>query len=111
MALAKLPKAFGLNELKKGFFPYLFCTVDNQHYVGPMPAKEHYDPKGMGKDKKREFELWYETQTGKVFDMQKELLSYCISDVDILQRACGQFRDKYHKHTKMEPFAQAITLP
>ena len=44
MPLAAFPKAFGLQELKKGFFPHFFNTQDNQDYVGPIPAQDYYDP-------------------------------------------------------------------
>lgn len=33
-----------------------------------------------------EFLKSYETVKNKIFDFHKELLSYCISDVDILRR-------------------------
>jgi len=39
MFLAKLPKAFGLTELKKGYFPHLFNKTENRDYVGPLPLK------------------------------------------------------------------------
>ena len=56
MSLAKLPKAFGLKELKKGFFPHLFNIPVNQSYRGPIPAKHFYDPEGMNEDMKAEFD-------------------------------------------------------
>lgn len=37
MRLSKLPGCFDLNELCKGYFPHLFNTSENQHYVGPYP--------------------------------------------------------------------------
>ena len=37
MKLSKLPEAFGLEELKKGWFPHHFNTRENQNYVGPYP--------------------------------------------------------------------------
>ena len=39
--LAKLPKTFGLNQLKKpkGYFPHLFNVRENENYVGPIPTK------------------------------------------------------------------------
>lgn len=46
-ALEKLPGTFGLKELKKGYFPHLFNTPENQTYVGPIPAKYYYDPDHM----------------------------------------------------------------
>jgi len=40
--LSPFPKTFRLKELKKGFFPFLFNTDENENYVGPIPAKEYY---------------------------------------------------------------------
>ena len=37
MRLSKLPGCFDLKELCKGYFPHLFNTSENQHYVGPYP--------------------------------------------------------------------------
>ena len=37
MTLSALPKAFVINESKKGWFPHYFNTRENQNYVGPYP--------------------------------------------------------------------------
>jgi len=58
MSLAKLPQEFGLEELKKGYFPHLFNTTDNQQYKGPIPDIKFYDPDGMKSDKRAEFMSW-----------------------------------------------------
>ncbi len=42
MPLAKLPATFGLTELKKGYFPHFFNTIENQNYIGPLPAEHFY---------------------------------------------------------------------
>ena len=111
MSLSKLPVTFGLKELSKGFFPHLFNTLNNQNYVGPMPLLECYDPEGMSSESRTIFYSWYETQRYKVFHLQQELLKYCVSDVDILQRACGMFRDTFVKVADgIEPFERAITI-
>ena len=52
-SLALFPSTFGLTELKKGFFPHLFNTLQNQGYVGPMPPMDTYDPDGMSSKKKQ----------------------------------------------------------
>lgn len=44
MPLAALPKTFNLNELKKGHFPHLFNTPENQSYVGKIPDLIYYEP-------------------------------------------------------------------
>ena len=37
MALSKLPRAFGLEEVTKGSFPHLWNTPEYQDYVGVVP--------------------------------------------------------------------------
>jgi len=53
MPLASFPSTFNLTELKKGFFPHLFNTPDNQQYVWRIPGLEFYDPDGMMAKKER----------------------------------------------------------
>ena len=42
MKLSELPQAFGLKEIKKGWFPHFFNTWDNQVYVRPYLAPKYY---------------------------------------------------------------------
>lgn len=95
MALAKLPKAFQLESLAKGFFPHFFTCHANRNYVGPYPPAETYCPNAMSIEGRKEFYKWYEfkVSNGEVFDFQKEILKYCRSDVDILRRACLKFKN------------------
>ena len=58
MPLSAFPKTFGLRELKKGFFPHLFNTPENQEYLGPLPAAEHYMLDGMTPDTHQDFNKW-----------------------------------------------------
>ena len=112
MPLSDLPKAFGLRELSKGFFPHLFNTQANQRYVGEIPDAKYYDPDGMKPETRAKFLLWHEEQRKKavVFDMQKEMLSYCRSDVHILRRCCLKFRSLIMDLCKIDPFEQCITI-
>lgn len=85
--LATFPKTFGLKEIKKGFFPYLFNTDENQNYIGCIPDKKYFNTYSMTCDKLNEFNIWYETQKNIRYDFKKELYEYCNSDVDILKRS------------------------
>ena len=57
MALSEFTKTFGISELKKGFFPHKFNTVENQEYVGNYPSKEYYQSEYFKKSKKAEFDV------------------------------------------------------
>jgi len=94
MALSKLPKSFGLDELRKGYFPHLFNTKANQTaQLDHLPPMDMYCHNSMQKDTRDAFVSWYEQHKSDPFDLQKDMLSYCISDVDILRRACCKFRN------------------
>ena len=104
MALAALPKAFGLRELCKGYFPHRFNTPENQGYVGPYPDARYYAPEHMTEPSKAAFEVWHRSKIDEVFDMQSDLEAYYESDADILQRACGVFRNLFWEYSGLEPF-------
>ena len=93
MKLSKLPKAFGLKELKKGWFPHFFNTRENQEYLGPYPDPKYYGCNFMGNEEREECLAWLKSQENCVFDFKKEMLDYCRSDVDILRQACLKFRE------------------
>ena len=119
MALAKFPKTFGLDELCKGYFPHYFNKDENQEYVGPIPCQEDYGANSMKPEAREKFLTWYQEQVENnyVFDFQKEILKYCRSDVDILQKSCKLYREMFmhvtdttHDDTGLDPFDKAITI-
>ena len=42
-SLAQFSSTFGIEELKKGFFPHAFHTPDNAEYVGALPDRIYFD--------------------------------------------------------------------
>ncbi|XP_071852503.1 uncharacterized protein [Apostichopus japonicus] len=117
MPLAALPKTFGIDELRKGYFPHLFNTEANQNYVGPLPDASFYTPNAMSVKKRKEFLSWYESELQKnvPFDFQKEIVLYCISDVDILRRCCLFCREFFMAITEkdlrgVDPFKHCMTI-
>ena len=113
MPLANFPKAFGLVEQKKGFFPHFFNTPDHQDYVGPLPDKEHYDPQGMSTERVQEFERWYAQQLAEpdlIFDFQAELVAYCESDVLLLKGACEVFCQEFEAISGFNPLQRCLTI-
>ncbi|KAJ8048352.1 hypothetical protein HOLleu_00630 [Holothuria leucospilota] len=87
---------------KKGYFPHLFNKTKNQNYVGPIPAASFYCPDNMSTPKRHEFLQWYDNEVskGEPFDFQKEIVNYCVSDVDILRRCCVLLREYFMDVTK-----------
>ncbi len=93
MALSELPRCFDLQELKKGYFPHFFNKVENYGKVfDSLPPAEDYGITSMNEDKKQRFLEWYKKHKNQTFDFEKEMTSYCRSDVDILRRACLVYR-------------------
>ena len=117
-ALSVFPKAFGLTELKKGFFPHLFNKPENQDYTGPYPSPEFYQPQFFSPEKRDEFEKWYKTVDFTQFNFKKEFEDYCWSDVTLLTEGCLKFRRDFMEISKMspedpgvDPFQTGRTLP
>ena len=108
--LATFSKTFGLTELKKGHFPYLFNTRANQDYVGPWPSIEYYCPDEKKTKDRQALLKWYEEQKDKVFDMAKEMYEYCLSDVELLRRGCLAFRKEFLSTTEEDPFENCLTI-
>ena len=110
-ALQTLPGTFGLEELKKGYFPHLFNIPENQNYIGSMPPKYYYDPDHMKPEIRTEFLTWYDERVAEnyVFEFKKELAAYCRSGVDILRRSMMMFRDDFLKIGNIDPL-QYITI-
>jgi hypothetical protein len=108
-ALSKLPKAFGLVDHAKGAFPHTFNTIENANYVGRLPPVEYYDPDSMPVEAREEFLRWHREHSGDEFDMKRDIVKYCRSDVDILRQACLSFRKHFIQITDICPF-DSLTL-
>lgn len=78
-APSKMHSAFRFQESKKGFFPHFFNTEANQHYVGPFPSPDFYNPDDMSASDRQVFSTWYEQQRDRVFDFQHGFQAYYIS--------------------------------
>lgn len=94
MSLSALCKAFGIEEVTKGFFPHYMNTKENENYIGPIPAPSFYGDSTMSPSVREKFMKWHTQQVeeGKVFNMKEEIKKYCHSDVMILREACRKFR-------------------
>lgn len=110
MALSDFSSSFGLEEIKKGYFPHFFNTKENQHYIGIYPEPKYYGNEYMVISKKEEFEKWYATVKNNTFDFKNELFSYCENDVDLLARGCLSFRQIILDLTGIEPFFKCHTI-
>ena len=119
MALARFPKTFGLDELCKGYFPHYFNKDENQEYVGPIPCQDDYGANYMKPEAREKFLTWHQEQVENnyMFDFQHEILKYCCSDVDIMQKSCKLYREMFmhvtdttHDDMGLDPFDSAITI-
>ncbi|KAE9522228.1 hypothetical protein AGLY_017373 [Aphis glycines] len=109
--LSSFPKTFGLKELKKGYFPHLFNTVENQNYISILPDKKYYGYETMKTENKQEFEKWYDNKINEnyIFNFKEELEAYCTLDVDIERRGCLELRKQFLEIANIDPF-QYITI-
>lgn len=110
--LSSFPSTFGLTELKKGVFPHLLNTLENQEYEGYMPPRDTYDPKGMSERKMQDFNQWYDEQVaeGVVFNLREEMVTYCTSDVKLLKAGCLKFQAEFRVHGEFNPMEKCVTI-
>ena len=86
------------------------------------PSADFYQVKFMSQSKKEEFENWYNKAiynkdgSKSEFNFKKALISYCASDVDILEKGCFAFRKIIMDQTQsnenpgIDPFRKSITI-
>ena len=112
MPLASFTSTFNLTEMKKGFFPHLFNTPDNQNYEGRIPDIEFYDPDGMMPNKKEELLHWHADQVHRnvTFNLKQEMIAYCRSDVALLKAGCEAFQQEFEKQAGFNPMEKSITI-
>ena len=108
MKLAALPKAFGLKELKKGYFPHFFNLPENQNYSGVYPEPHYYGVDFMSSKDREQFLIWFESMQGQTFNFRNEMEAYCRSDVDILRQACLCFRNLLMEATESDAIEDGI---
>ena len=112
-SLRAFNSTFGIpeDEVSKGYFPYRFYTPETENYVGPLPEKSYYGPEHMSVKERSVFEKWYQAESlkyladpTKVFDLQKEMEMYCVSDVKLLKAGCDIFRKGSEDIIGLNPF-------
>ena len=110
--LSALPKAFGLNELKKGYFPHLANRKEFYDYVGPMVDRDLYCTSYMTDKDKLDFNAWYDEQVDNnyLFNFKQEIFDYCQSDVEILRNSMEQFRTLFMDIAGFDPLHNCLTL-
>jgi len=112
MPLSKMPKAFDLGNVQKGYYPYLMNTRSQLGYVGPMPPREMYGVENFDPHSSKEFEKWYKKQVedNVIFNNSEELIKYCKMYVEILRKACIKFTSIFIENLGISPFLEATTL-
>lgn len=130
--LRAFPDTFGLDELAKGTFPYLFNTKANWNYAGEIPPLAMYLPGApyapayVEGEELREFDkkeledaknqllarrharirYWKERALDPApWVMREELIRYCCDDVKVLAKGCDVFRRHFLNATRTSRWA------
>ncbi|WAQ94967.1 hypothetical protein MAR_007438, partial [Mya arenaria] len=109
MALADMPKAFGITELAKGYFPHLFNRQENQtNTLTKLPDLKYYYPDGMKIDKRLEFLAWYFIHKNGAFDFQYELCGHSEEMLPEVSRIVSGNNTK--EVPGIDPFEKCLTI-
>ena len=131
MKLNDLPACLGVDISLKKYFPIWFNDNRHRTYRGPFPPPETFDLEGMDKDKREDFDVWYNEQKDEPFDLQETLYEYCSHDVCLLRKCAFKFQSIVQEITAstiqarnigtgrletvsfdgFDPFANSVTLP
>ena len=107
MRLKEFSNTFDL-RVKKGYFPYLFNTLENKRYNGPIPELSYFDPDGLSTGERAELVTWHEAKTlsGEAYSMETEIAIYCQDDVRLMKEGCLRFRAMILENTNglVDPF-------
>ena len=99
-----LTKTYGI-EAKKGFFPHLFNTRENQNYIGTIPDEKDFGVDNMTTEKyEKHFKPWYDSVKNDIYNFKENLIEYCKSDVDVLVQATLKFRSLFKNKFDIDPF-------
>ena len=128
MRLKDMPKTFGVEEVKKGFFPYRLSNSLYWDKVVALPTKEDFEVEFMNSRDKAEFDKWYAQNIFDVYmqvneeyenglreddlwyDVFAENLAYCRDDVRVLRLCFMKFFNACEATTKIMPGVDNMTI-
>ncbi|KAG1651985.1 hypothetical protein GQR58_026611 [Nymphon striatum] len=67
------------------------------------------EARSMKSTEREHFLKWYEEVKDETFDFKKELVAYCLNDVEILAKSCIKFRELFMDAAGVDPL-QTITV-
>ncbi|XP_048584824.1 uncharacterized protein LOC116607312 [Nematostella vectensis] len=112
MALSRLPKIFGFEDVACKGTPHFFNTPEHQGYKGPIPDLSYYDLPSKSQFKAEALRVWHAEQVrqGVRWVLKDQLAEYCHQDVEVLKRAVLAFRRLVFPLTTVDPFEDCVTI-
>ncbi|GLV33356.1 hypothetical protein CBL_20104 [Carabus blaptoides fortunei] len=79
---------------------------------GKSQSIKFYGVNSMHSEQRDAFLKWHAAKVNEdyVFKMKEGIVDYCVSDVDILRRACVKFRQTFIKDCGVCPFTEAVII-
>ena len=130
--LEALPGMYGLEGVRKGFFPHLLnrerfmpkgagargAAFRSRTDGGRFPGKKYWEPDFMSPGKRKKFEEWYqgereryEGDPGLRYRPWEELVAYCRDDVRILRQAFERFLATTQERHQEPHILSSLTMP
>ena len=112
-ALRDLPFTYKFEQrVKKGEFPFLFNTAENQNYVGAWPGLEFYGYEHKKPAEQVELKRFHDTVKDRNdFNLQNEMTDYCFADTEVLHIALQEFCARFKSTVGFNPIQDYFTLP
>lgn len=91
-SVKSLAKDFGCQH-QKGDFPFMFNTLENYDYNGPIPPLKYFSLGNAKNDKQRQDLIeWHTSWTGP-WNFKEQLVSYCHNDVEVSCEIAKAYHD------------------
>lgn len=112
MSLAKFPKAFGLENVAKGYYPHFFNTQQNKYYVGCIPPIEYFGTESFDPKELMKFNIWHKRLVDEnyIFNNIQELKKYCSMDVTLLRKGCLKFMDNFKQVNNLRQMGYNVVV-
>ena len=112
-ALRDLPFTYKFDQrVKKGEFPFLFNTTENQDYVGAWPGLEFYGYEHKKPAEQVELKRFHDSVKDRNdFNLQQEMTDYCFADTEVLHIALQEFCSRFKSTVGFNPIQDYFTLP
>ncbi|XP_022802780.1 uncharacterized protein LOC111340236 [Stylophora pistillata] len=114
-SLAQFSSTFGIEEWKKGFFSSRVSHSPECRICGCFTGSHSFRPRVHVGEKMAEFEEWYREESARyqppaVYDLKRELIDCCGSELKLLKAGCRKFVSEFRAVAGFNTIEKCVTI-